>query len=90
MILNFFGSLLCFVIGCFVALLLFVLTMMNSTEFLVKEDIVKNFIMNVEVKNLVGEVSFEEITRSLEKSGIPKEYVNYVIESENIKEYLGE
>ena len=89
-ILNFFGSLFCFIIGCIVASLLFALTIMNSTEFLVKEDLVKNLIMDIEVKDLVGEEEFEEITDSLEKSGIPKEYVNYVIENEDIKEYLGD
>lgn len=89
-VLNFFGSLFCFIIGTLVASLLFALTMMNSTEFLVKEDMVKNLVMDIEFKNLVGEESFDEITNSLEKSGIPKEYVNYVIENEEIKEYLGD
>lgn len=89
-ILNFFGSILCFIIGFIVATLLFALSMMNSTEFLVKEDMVKKLVMDIEIKNLIGEESFEEITASLEKSGIPKEYVNYVIENEEIKEYLGD
>lgn len=89
-VLNFFGSLCCFIIGFIVATLLFALTTMNSTEFLVKENIVKNLIVDIDVKDLVGESSYQEINDLLEKSGIPKEYVDYVVENEDIKEYLGE
>ncbi len=88
-ILNFFGSLLCIIISWIVVVSLTALTMMNSTEFLVNDDIVKNLIMDVDIKHLVGEDSFKEINDLLEDSGIPKEYVDYVIEDKDIKEYLG-
>lgn len=89
-ILNFFGSLFCFIIGFILSILLFTLTMMNSTEFLVNDNIVKNLVMDIDIKHLVGEESYKEINDLLEDSGIPKEYVDYVVENEDIKEYLGD
>lgn len=89
-VLNFFGSLCCFIIGFIVATLLFALSTMNSTEFLVRDNIVKNLIVDIDVKDIVGEESYKKINDSLEKSGIPTEYVDYVIENEEVKEYLGE
>lgn len=89
-VLNFFGSILCLIIGFIVAVLLFAYTTMNSTEFLVKENMVKNLIVDIDVKDLVGEESYQEINDLLEDSGIPSEYVDYIVENEEIKEYLGE
>lgn len=89
-ILNFFGSFFCFIIGFILSIVLITLTMMNSTEFLVNDDIVKNLIKDIDVKYLVGEESYKEINDLLFDSGIPKEYVDYVVENEDIKEYLGE
>ena len=47
-------------------------------------------VIDVDIANLVGEDSFKEINDLLEDSGIPKEYVNQVIENKEIKEYFGE
>lgn len=89
-ILNFFGSLICVILSWCIAIFLITLTALNSTEFLIKEDLVKQFVIDVDLSNLVGEESFSEINDLLEDSGVPKEYVNYVIENKEIKEYLGE
>lgn len=89
-VLNFFGSVACVILSWCVAIFLIALTALNSTEFLIKEDMVKQLVVDVDVANLVGEESFSEITDLLEDSGIPKEYTNYVIENKEIKEYLGE
>ncbi|MDE6141622.1 MAG: hypothetical protein K2G03_03370, partial [Bacilli bacterium] len=89
-VLNFFGSLICVIISWCIAIFLIALTALNSTEFLIKEDLVKQLVVDVDIVNLVGEESFTEINNLLEDSGIPKEYVNYVIENKEVKEYLGE
>ena len=88
-VLYFFGSLICVILSWCVAIFLITLTMMNSTEFLLKEDLVKQLVIDVDIANLVGEDSFKEINDLLEDSGIPKEYVNQVIENKEIKEYFG-
>ena len=65
------------------------LSTINSTEkFLSRENITET-IKQLDFKEIVGEKINNEFNKILEETGIPREYVDKILENEEVKEYLG-
>mgnify|MGYP001081864288 CR=1 FL=1 len=64
-------------------------TFLTSTKNILSTDIVADMVKQIDFKELMGEQVHEEISSVLEQAGIPSEYVDYILEDEELKEYMG-
>lgn len=86
---HFFGTVLTIILVLNSLICLFIFTVLNSTKNILSTDIVTDIIKKIDFKELIGEEAQKEIYYILEQTGIPNEYVNYVLENEELKEYMG-
>lgn len=56
---------------------------------MISTDIVTDLVKQIDFKELMGEQVQAEISSVLERTGIPNEYVDYVLENQELKEYMG-
>lgn len=68
---------------------IFVYVMLDTTKSLVEEDNIKNIIKEINIEELIGTETEDKIYEVLEKTGMPKEYADYILKSSEFKEYVG-
>lgn len=68
---------------------MFAYIMLDTTKSLVKEDNIKNIIKEINIEELIGTETEDKIYEVLEKTGMPKEYADYILKSSEFKEYVG-
>lgn len=68
---------------------IFVYVMLDTTKSLVEEDNIKNIIKEINIEELIGTETEDKIYEILEKTGMPKEYADYILKSSEFKEYVG-
>lgn len=68
---------------------IFVYVMLETTKSLVEEDNIKNIIKEINIEELIGTETEDKIYEILEKTGMPKEYADYILKSSEFKEYVG-
>ena len=68
---------------------LFSYSILKTTEDLLKEENVISTIKNVDIVDLIGENNIQEIYSILEKTEIPTEYIDLILEDEDLKEQIG-
>lgn len=68
---------------------IFVYVMLDTTKSLVEEDNINNIIKEINIEELIGTETEDKIYEILEKTGMPKEYVDYILKSSEFKEYVG-
>ncbi len=71
------------------SILLLAHTFLASTRNILSTDIVTEMVKQIDFKELMGENVQNEISSILEETGIPSEYVDYILENEELKEYIG-
>ncbi len=64
-------------------------TFLHSTKDILSTNIVADMVKQIDFKELMGEQVHEEISSVLEQAGIPNEYVDHILEDEELKEYMG-
>ncbi len=84
-----FGTLVTIILVFTSLICLLASTFLTSTKDILSTDIVANMVKQIDFKELMGEQVHEEISSVLEQAGIPNEYVEYVLENEELKEYMG-
>ncbi len=86
---RFFSQILVLILIGTTTLSLLLLTFLNSVQnFLSKENIIQTA-KQLDFKQLMGEQLQSEIYDILEQTGLPNEYVDYILENDEIKEYVG-
>ncbi len=75
------------VVVSFISMVL--LAAINSTEEYLSRENITQTIKQLDFKAIVGEKVNNELNKVLEETGLPREYVDKVLESEKVKEYLG-
>lgn len=65
------------------------LTMLQSTKKLVSTQTIVEMVKQADFKELMGDRIQNEINGILEKTGIPNEYIDYILENDELKEYMG-
>ncbi len=68
---------------------IFVYVMLDTTKSLVEEDNINNIIKEINIEELIGTETDDKIYEILEKTGMPKEYADYILKSSEFKEYVG-
>ena len=65
-------------------------TLLNTTENLLSKENIVNTIKNIDIVQLLGEEHKQEIYDVLKKADIPTEYIDTMLEDEQLKETIGE
>lgn len=65
-------------------------TLLNTTENLLSKENIVNTIKNIDIVQLLGEEHKQEIYDVLKKADIPTEYIDSMLEDEQLKETIGE
>lgn len=86
---RFFSQLLVFIFIITTCISLLLLTFLNSTQNLLSKENIINTVKQFDFKQLMGDQIEEEIYEILEQTGLPSEYVDYILENEQLKEYIG-
>ena len=68
---------------------MFAYIMLDTTKSLIEEDNIKNIIKEINIEELIGTETEDKIYEVLEKTGMPKEYADYILKSSEFKEYVG-
>lgn len=68
---------------------LFALTLIGSTQTLFSRENIIELVKQADVKDLMGSKIAREMNQLLEQTGIPSEYVSYVLNHEEVKTYIG-
>ena len=76
-----------FVITTFLSLLL--LTLIGSTQLLFAQKNMIELVKQVDFRELIGYQVEDDIYQLLEQAGLPSQYVDYIIEDQNVREYIG-
>ncbi len=76
-----------FVITTFMSLLL--LTLIGSTQLLFAKKNMIELVKQVDFRELIGYQVEDDIYQLLEQAGLPSQYVDYIIEDQNVREYIG-
>lgn len=76
-----------FVITTFMSLLL--LTLIGSTQLLFSKKNMIELVKQVDFRELIGYQVEDDIYQLLEQAGLPNQYVDYIIEDQNVREYIG-
>lgn len=76
-----------FVITTFMSLLL--LTLIGSTQLLFAKKNMIELVKQVDFRELIGYQVEDDIYQLLEQAGLPNQYVDYIIEDQNVREYIG-
>ncbi len=84
-----FAQILVLILIITTSISLFLLAGLNSTEHLFSKQNIINTVKNLDMKQLMGDQIQTEIYDLLEQTGLPKDYVDYILENEEVKEYLG-
>lgn len=80
-------TILIIVIFLFISLLF--LSFLNSTQNLISKENIIEMVKKIDFQELLGKEAKEKIYETLEQTGIPTEYVDSVLEDEQLKEYMG-
>ena len=86
---RFFGTLITIILVFTSLICLLASIFLTSTKNILSTDIVTDMVKQIDFKELMGEQVHEEISSVLEQAGIPSEYVDYILEDEELKEYMG-
>lgn len=86
---RFFSQILVFVFIVTTSISLLLLTFLNSTQNLLSKENIINTVKQLDFKQLMGDQIQEEIYEILEQTGMPSEYADYILENEQLKEYMG-
>ena len=86
---RFFGTFITIILVFTSLICLLASTFLTSTKDILSTDTVADMVKQIDFKELMGEQVHEEISSVLEQTGIPNEYVDYVLENEELKEYMG-
>jgi hypothetical protein len=63
---------------------------MDSTKSFITRDNIIEMIKDIDIADLLGDDVENKIYETLEKTGMPTEYADYVLESDEFKDYVGE
>lgn len=88
-VLSIFNSIFVFCIIIVIIVLMNVYFILNIVGKLVAKENMINMIKNIDIVDVIGEDAKNEIYTSLEEAGIPKDYVDSMLENEEIKEMIG-
>lgn len=88
--LNIIKIILSLLLGIVSFVFILAYTMLNVTENLVSKENIINTIKNINIVELIGEDKKQEVYNALEKADIPTEYIDAMLEDEELKETLGE
>lgn len=88
-VLSFLNSLLVFCFVLMIIVLLNVYLVLNVVNKLISKDNIINMIKNVDIAEVIGDEAKEEIYETLGEAGIPTDYVDSMLENEQIKETVG-
>lgn len=86
---RFFSQILVFIFVITACMSLCVLTFLKGTEHLVSVDNIIRLVKQLDFKELMGSEIEGQIYELLEQTGLPSEYVDYILENDQIKEYMG-
>lgn len=86
---RFFGTFITIILVFTSLICLLASTFLTSTKDILSTDTVADMVKQIDFKELMGEQVHEEISSVLEQTGIPNEYVDYVLENAELKEYMG-
>lgn len=78
------------VLVCIATGLLFGYSILTASEEIFQEENIINTIKNIDIVELIGEEKKQEIYDILEKTEIPTEYIDAMLEDEQLKEKIGE
>lgn len=81
-------NLLIFILIITVTISLFIYTMLDTTKTLFQKDNIVNMLKQVDIMELIGEESLNQIYQTLEETGMPKEYADYVLKNDELKGYV--
>jgi len=74
---------------CISTSFLFGYSILETSEAIFKEENIVNTIKNIDIVELIGEEKKQEIYAILEKAEIPTEYIDAMLEDEELKEQIG-
>lgn len=74
---------------CISTSFLFGYSILETSEDIFKEENIVNTIKNIDIVELIGEEKKQEIYAILEKAEIPMEYIDAMLEDEELKEQIG-
>lgn len=86
---HFFATLITIILVFTSVISLLASTFLTSTKNILSTDIVTDIVKQIDFKELMGEQVYGEISSVLEQTGIPNDYLDYVLENEELKEYMG-
>lgn len=87
---KFLKSLLVILVTILTIISLFAYTVIDSTEVFFSEESITDMIKQIDITEILGEEVKNKIYETLEKTGMPSEYADYVLESDEFKEYVGQ
>ena len=87
---KFLKSLLVILVMILTIISLFAYTVIDSTEVFFSEENITDMIKRIDITEILGEEVKNKIYETLEKTGMPSEYADYVLESDEFKEYVGQ
>ena len=88
--LNIMKTILSLLLGIISFVFIVAYTMLNVTENLMSKENIVNAVKNIDIVELIGEDKKQEVYAILEKADIPTEYIDVMLEDEEVKETLGE
>lgn len=86
---HFFSQILVFTLIITTSISILTLTFFNSTQRLFSKDNMKHLVKQLDFKEIMGDRVESEIYEILEQTGLPREYVDNILENEQLKEYMG-
>ncbi len=64
-------------------------TFLSSTKDIISKETIVELVKEIDFIELMGEKAYNEIVSILEQIGIPSDYIDYILENESLKEYMG-
>lgn len=67
---------------------IFAYIMLDTTKSLLTKESITNLLKQVDITEIIGNEVQNKIDETLEKTGMPKEYADYVLQNDELKEYV--
>lgn len=87
--LGFLKNISALFLGIIVCIFIVIYTFLNTTKELLSKDNIINTVKNVDIVEFIGEDTKQELYRVLEKTEIPTEYIDVMLEDQHLKETVG-
>lgn len=81
-------NILLFILIIITTISIFVYIMLDTTKSLLTKESITNLLKQVDMTELIGNEVEDKIYEVLEKTGMPKEYADYVLQNDEFKEYV--